>query len=784
MPGWQKLRLALIIIVDGVLIAHQQTPRPTLKESFLKTITCMKPPDFVPSKCEDPIGTLVQLLRQESFRLRGFPLALQLLAYQAVSKLQSTIPIPVDSMTITDLSVPHLPLYPAPSMSDILSVEADPDLEVTSLIPIQRQSQPGWGIWPDVSNDDRVSYMEELLADHRPFKKVNWHGGDTSQPIITSHTDEDEPIVSAKASKAKAPRQKTPQSKHVPKDVFKPRKTLNKTSTARKQKRISSYFPVAASSSTSNEKIMELLSAISEQNAKLSDQVSNLQKESAQLRKMLKRKITPSRVNRSSFHTRNLLSKKRLQAHVGCQTEPVNLSNDDLSHQTSLLPMDEDHILSHSPVVSQYEAQRFRDTTEPPAVSVHLQHLPLLVVLLLLSTMLVTTLTAPYCTTSYSTAKKSSNPLVLTPFLRASPSMTHLQTKRRRDTSPNKSSDSLQGFVGHATAINAFSATATSSPLSVSKTILHVLQDLATADSEIVELSDGSPARARPRHMPSLDENHLARELYRCENVPASDLISPLPQIHWDLFLCYRFHVTPSKFDFSNNFLLQLAEPTQWTTTYHIEILIHIHMLGARHSRLLEEQKLAFITPHLASGIQAITKSFNRCRKRESFQWDKQLTDLVLQPGRKWMEDVFTVYTPMIWADKHWVGLAINLDLGCIEILDPFPTLYSDRCVARFMAPVVKALPFLVKKVTNYQPTQFRGIEPFSWHRIPDLYINERGGDCGPVTVKFLEMHAHGDPAPHMSSITDRIVDDIRKQYVLDIYKTIVLPAYYKPPKP
>lgn len=31
MPGWRKLCISLIMIVDGVLIAHQQTPRPTLK---------------------------------------------------------------------------------------------------------------------------------------------------------------------------------------------------------------------------------------------------------------------------------------------------------------------------------------------------------------------------------------------------------------------------------------------------------------------------------------------------------------------------------------------------------------------------------------------------------------------------------------------------------------------------------------------------------------------------------------------------------------------------------
>ena len=113
-----------------------------------------------------------------------------------------------------------------------------------------------------------------------------------------------------------------------------------------------------------------------------------------------------------------------------------------------------------------------------------------------------------------------------------------------------------------------------------------------------------------------------------------------------------RFHITPSKFDFSNNFLLQLAQPTQWTTTYvhfhhtlykfinytaslschlltnslfkfpvqHMEILMH--MLAARHCRVLEEQKFSFITPHLTAGIQAISKDFYKSRKKETFKWE------------------------------------------------------------------------------------------------------------------------------------------------------------------
>ncbi|CAN7034296.1 unnamed protein product [Brassica oleracea var. botrytis] len=148
------------------------------------------------------------------------------------------------------------------------------------------------------------------------------------------------------------------------------------------------------------------------------------------------------------------------------------------------------------------------------------------------------------------------------------------------------------------------------------------------------------------------------------------------------------------------------------------------------------------------------------------------------------MEDVFTIYTPMIWADRHWVGLAINLDMGYVEILDPLPTLYEDKKVQKFMESILTSLPYLVKKVAKPQQTQFRGLKPFHWKRITGSYINERSGDCGPVSIKFMELHSHGDPLPHMSGITDGTVDDLCKQYAMDVYKTVVLPAYHAPTFP
>ncbi|CAN6870640.1 unnamed protein product, partial [Brassica oleracea] len=388
MPGRKKLQLALIIIVDGVLIAHQQTPRSTLKyvrmvqdvdafcshpwgrESFIKTIACMKPPKFVPLKCEDPIGVMVQLLKQETLRLIGFPLALQLLAYQVVPKLQSTISIPFDSRTIMDLDGPNLPFHPAPSAIDIIRVEADPDLQVTSLIPINSQPQPGWGVWPD----------------HRPFTNDLWHGGVTSEPFITTTTnDEDQP--KAKKTKPEAPPKNAYKPKPLTKKVLKARKTSKKKDTVRKQRHIGSYFHAAAPSSTSEDKILELLSAIL-------DQVSKLQKESKLLRKLLKSKKTTTSLKRSAFNTllgEGLVKKGNTAlAHKGCQTEATNVnvpvsSHDvchtelkaDSSHHTLQAPMEEDH--SHSPVVRQYAAQLYgstshsKSTTGKPvhATSVH-----------------------------------------------------------------------------------------------------------------------------------------------------------------------------------------------------------------------------------------------------------------------------------------------------------------------------------------------------------------------------------------------------------------------------
>jgi len=107
-----RLKLAFLLIVDGVLIASNKICRPTFKyvemladldkflsfpwgkESFLKTIVGMRPNKRNLGKSTgkrqlttDPIKSLVNQLQQKTLCLKGFPLALQLTAFRNIPGL-------------------------------------------------------------------------------------------------------------------------------------------------------------------------------------------------------------------------------------------------------------------------------------------------------------------------------------------------------------------------------------------------------------------------------------------------------------------------------------------------------------------------------------------------------------------------------------------------------------------------------------------------------------------------------------------------------------------------
>ncbi|KAH0906455.1 hypothetical protein HID58_038282 [Brassica napus] len=292
---------------------------------------------------------------------------------------------------------------------------------------------------------------------------------------------------------------------------------------------------------------------------------------------------------------------------------------------------------------------------------------------------------------------------------------------------------------------------------------------------EVCDLSDSSPTRKTKEHQPSEAEKVLAQTFFNRPDFPHYLLVTPPPEDLWDIFAKTMaankkvFHVTPSKLDFSNQFLLQLATPSQWTDSLHMAVLMH--MLDMHHKDVLQMENATFMPPTLTSLMQSKDRQFQAALKKDKIRWDQRISKLILLPGKTWMKEVVKVYTPMIWADRHWVGLAIDLRAGHVDVLDSLPSLYDEERVQRFLRPILQMLPYLIRYVAK---NNSRDLSPFTCQWRTGTYENSRSGDCGPVCAKFMELHLYGDPYPHMSGLTDGMVDKFRQQYAMEAYKTIL----------
>ncbi|KAL9308758.1 hypothetical protein AtEden1_Chr1g0043891 [Arabidopsis thaliana] len=193
-----RLKLAFLLIVDGVLIASNQIGRPTFKyvemladldkflsfpwgrESFLKTVVGMRPDKRNLGKSTskrqlttDPIKSLVSQLQQKTFCLKGFSLALQLIAFRNIPGLLDLV---LDDSTSKTILLWKRLTHPKQviSLPQIHALESNLELPVDPLIVGDLNADQSWAEWDDEVKDKKVAHMYNLIWSSHQFQKNDW----------------------------------------------------------------------------------------------------------------------------------------------------------------------------------------------------------------------------------------------------------------------------------------------------------------------------------------------------------------------------------------------------------------------------------------------------------------------------------------------------------------------------------------------------------------------------------------------------------------------------------
>lgn len=203
-----------------------------------------------------------------------------------------------------------------------------------------------------------------------------------------------------------------------------------------------------------------------------------------------------------------------------------------------------------------------------------------------------------------------------------------------------------------------------------------------------------------------------------------------------------------------------------------------VTFLWKKHGSYLASRRITVLDSMFTSIMSSRFMSFSQNLNTTAYSWNPLLIAYArgLVDGRPsqlaWLTDVDIVYLPMNWGKRHWVALAVDLPRGHIDILDPFEDCTSARKVVSYMSPVAQMLPSLLRSVCVDVPSTWPSAG-FTFNRLPNVTQNHRGGDCGPMCLKFIELHSHQLIEP-LRAMTNQQVDNIRMHYAMDLYAEFV----------
>ncbi|CAA7035629.1 unnamed protein product [Microthlaspi erraticum] len=198
----RKFKLVLILIVDGVLVATHQYPKPTPKyvsmladiqkflqypwgrESFISTLTTLRPEAKGKKKNPDPVAKFRAQTRGGTMRLQGFPYALQLLALKNILILQNFLSSAAEDHTLFDIPGISIPTHAGLNCDEVLQGENHHDLVVHPFLTSTDPSVLAQYEWDDEVTDRRVMYLQKKIEDKYSFALTDWPHGDGSLDLI------------------------------------------------------------------------------------------------------------------------------------------------------------------------------------------------------------------------------------------------------------------------------------------------------------------------------------------------------------------------------------------------------------------------------------------------------------------------------------------------------------------------------------------------------------------------------------------------------------------------
>ncbi|KAG7594891.1 Ulp1 protease family C-terminal catalytic domain [Arabidopsis thaliana x Arabidopsis arenosa] len=215
MEEWRRLRLALIVIVDGIIICSSQPVKaseqvvemvrnletfelfPWGRESFLLTMRMVKVSTKVKSRSD-----LISKFNQSHSSTHGFTIAFQLLMFKAIPALEKYLPDSDDEQTFADRSVLQLAPLKTFHNSNIMETEKIAGLDIAPLLPWDGDARIFH--WVDEVADPALDYMESLIGSRFNFTKDVWSGGYSKwPPIMVDEKGKEEKVSRARKAPAK-----------------------------------------------------------------------------------------------------------------------------------------------------------------------------------------------------------------------------------------------------------------------------------------------------------------------------------------------------------------------------------------------------------------------------------------------------------------------------------------------------------------------------------------------------------------------------------------------------